>query len=284
MILLTGATGTIGRALVPELRALNIEARAMTREPERAESRLGKDVDIVNGDFADPSSLAKALDGVDTLFLLTAPGPTVAMHDTAMLAAVKTSRVEKIVKLSAFGVEVDPPLKSSAWHRPGERAVIDSGLAWTLLRPAGFASNALGWAPVIRAGGAIQVTTGHGKHAFIDPRDVAAVAARALTSPDHDGQAYTLTGPASIDTDEQVAILARALGRSIETAHVTPVIAGEGMRAAGMPDVFVDAVVEGLTHVREGRAAARTDSVEKVLGRAPRSFEDWARDHLSSFR
>jgi uncharacterized protein YbjT (DUF2867 family) len=186
--------------------------------------------------------------------------------------------------MSAFGAEATPPLRAAGWHHPGERAVMDSGLAWTLLRPAGFASNALAWAPAVRSGGAVEIATGAGRHAVVDPRDVAAVAARALTSSDHDGKAYTLTGPEPLSTPEQVAILGRVLGRSIPVAEVTPEIVADRMRAGGVPDGFVAAVLEGLRFVREGKAAARTDAVEAVLGRAPRPFEAWVRDHVDPFR
>jgi uncharacterized protein YbjT (DUF2867 family) len=303
MILVTGATGTIGRALTSELRAQGVHVRAMTRDPERVTASPqpagpepgpepgpqpgptpGPTIELVRGDFTDPASLARALDGVDTLFLLAPPGPSVAAHDIAMMDAARTARLKKVVKLSAFGAEAPQPLMAASWHQPGERAVMESGLAWTVLRPAAFASNALGWVPVMRAGGALEIATGAGKHACVDPRDVAAVAARALTSPAHDGKAYTLTGPEPLSAREQVAILGRILGHSIEIEEVTPEITGERMRVAGLPAAFVDAAIEGLRFVRDGRAAMQSDAVEKVLGRAPRAFEQWARDHVSLFR
>ena len=159
-----------------------------------------------------------------------------------------------------------------------------SGLAWTVLRPAGFASNALAWAPQIQAGAPIPVATGEGKHAVVDPRDVAAVAARALTSDAHDGRAYSLTGPEALSTPEQVAILRDVLGLPIAIEAITPTVAADRMRAVGVPGAFADAVLEGYTFVRDGLAAGRTDAVARVLGRAPRSFEAWAHDHATAFR
>ncbi|WP_394846083.1 SDR family oxidoreductase [Pendulispora brunnea] len=283
MILVTGATGTIGRALMNELRAARVPRRAMARDAVKAKSLLGDDEDIVQADFTDAASLAAAVDGVDAVFLLTAGGPALAEHDLAMVRAVQGTRVKKLVKLSTFGADT-LPLKSSEWHRPGEQAVTQSGLAWTLLRPAAFASNALGWAPQIRAGAPIQVATGEGRHAVVDPRDIAAVAVRALTSDAHDGQAYSLTGPEALSTPRQVAILGAVLGLPIAIEDVSPRVAADRLRAAGVPEAFADAVFEGYTCWRAGNVASRSDDIERVLGHAPRSFEEWARDHAAAFR
>ncbi|WP_437590915.1 NAD(P)H-binding protein [Sorangium sp. So ce1000] len=283
MILVAGATGTIGRALVPQLLAARADVRVLTRDPARARALWGSDVEVACGDFTDAPSLGRALEGVDRVFLNTAPGPTVAEHDSAMAAAVMRSRVEQIVKLSAYGAE-QKELTASGWHRAGEEAVIATGRRFTLLRPAGFHSNVLGWAASVRAGAAIEISTGRGKHAVVDPRDIAAVAARALTSGDHDGRAYTLTGPVGLDAHEQVALLAEALGRPIATQDVTVEHATAKMRAAGAPEAFVAAVLEGLTFLRDGRAGAPTGDVAAILGRPPRSFAAWVRDHLDAFR
>jgi uncharacterized protein YbjT (DUF2867 family) len=125
------------------------------------------------------------------------------------------------------------------------------------------------------------ISTGDGKQSIVDPRDVAAVAARVLTSEGHDGKAYTLTRPDLLSVREQIAILERLLGRRIETQDITLDVTAEQMRAAGLPAVLVAAFIEGYGFVREGRAAFRSDDVERVLGRAPRPFEEWARAHLS---
>ncbi|WP_394824989.1 NAD(P)H-binding protein [Pendulispora albinea] len=283
MILITGAAGTIGRELVKELRAARIPVRAMTRNPAKARAALGEELELVRGDFTDSRSLASALPNVRALFLLTAAGPWVADHDAAMLRAVKGTSVQKIVKMSAFGAGT-APLASSRWHEPGERGVMESGLAWTVLRPAGFASNAQAWVPAIRAGDAIELATGDGRHAVVDPRDVAAVAARALATDTHDGSIYELTGPEPLTAAEQIATLGRALGRSIATRDVTPEMAADRMREAGTPAAFADAVREGYAYVRAGNAASQSDAVERILGRAPRSFEVWVRDHLPLLR
>lgn len=256
----------------------------MTRDPANAAARWGNNVEIARADFTDPASLDQAFDGATTVFLLTSPGPTVAAHDTAAIAAAQRAGVGRIVKLSVFGADAPQPLAASAWHIAGERALTTSNLAWTLLRPAGFASNALQWAPVIRSRGVVDLFTADGKHAFIDPRDVAAVAAQTLTSEHHAGKAYTLTGPEPLSARDQIAILAGALGRAIETRDVALDALAERSRAAGVPEVFIDGMIEGYGFMRDGKAAASTDTVERLLGRPPRSFATWARDHLSAFQ
>ncbi len=283
MILITGATGTIGRALADVLRAAHIPFRAAVRDPAKARALLGGEIETVRLDFEDAASLKPALNGVDALFLLTAPGPSVAAHDLAMLRALPGSGVKKVVKMSAFGADSEVRLPSSSWHGPGEKGVMSSGLAWTLLRPAGFMSNSLGWAAAIRAGAPIEVGTGAGEHGVVDPRDVAEVAARALVSADHDEKAYTLTGPAALSALEQLAIIEKALGKTIVVHQVTPERVAERMRTAGLSEAFAEAVREGQSYVREGKAASLSDDVSRVLGRAPRTFEGWVNDHLHAF-
>lgn len=289
MILVTGATGTIGRSLITELRG-KAKVRAMTRDPEKARTTLGvlaEAVELVRGDYDDARSLASALDGVSSVFLLAPPGPTVVDHDRAMMNAASASdaraTLEKVVKLSAFGADATPLLRAGAWHQPGERAVRDSGLAWTVLRPAGFASNAFGWAAALRGGTPIEVATSHGRHGVIDPRDVAAVAARALLSSDLDGGAFTLTGPEALSTPDQLAILGEALERPILVKLVTPDHAADKMAGLGVPSPFVEAMREGYGFVRSGRAAELTESVARILGRPARSFQSWVADHRSAF-
>lgn len=280
MILVTGATGTIGRHLIAEL-ASKAPVRALSREPERARAIFSPEVTVVRGDFGDPASLASALDGIDALFLLSAPGPSVAEHDLAMLRAVKGSSVKKIVKLSAFGADASPVLRAGSWHQPGERAVMESGLAWTLLRPTAFMTNRLAWASSLRAGTPVEVATAHGRHAVIDPRDVAAAAAAALLTGAHEGRGYTLTGPEALSAPEELALIAEAIGRPVSIEGVTPDVAADRLAKVGVPAGFVDAVREGYGFVRSGRAAEVTDAIPQILGRPARSFATWLSENAA---
>ncbi|WP_405061290.1 NAD(P)H-binding protein [Kribbella sp. NBC_01505] len=275
MILISGATGTIGSELVRQLTARGVPVRAMTRDPGRMQPVAG--VDVVQGDFEDADSLRKATAGVDAVFLLSAPGGSVPEHDLAMLRAI--DGVRKVVKLSAIGVGG----AAAEWHQAGEAAVRASGVAWTLLRPTGFASNALRWAPMIQAGQPVPNLTGSGRHAFVDPRDVAAVAAEALLSSDHDGQVYTLSGPEFLSVPDQVAQLSEVIGRTVAVVDVPIEVAAEQMRAAGVDELIVSTMVNGSELIRSGGERTLTTDVERVLGRPAGSFRGWLETHRELF-
>jgi uncharacterized protein YbjT (DUF2867 family) len=282
MILVTGATGTIGSEVVRRLAQQGEPVRAMTRDPSRLGEQPG--VAVVFGDFDNPSSLAEAAAGVSTLFLLSAPGPSLVTHDVSMLDAALAAGVTKVVKLSAIGTGERDNAKVGAWHRPGEEAVRAGGVTWTILRPSDFASNALRWAGPIRAGDPIPNRTGTGVQGVIDPRDVAAVAVAALTSSKHEGQTYTLTGPELLSVPDQAAQLGDLLGRTVNTIDLPLHTVREQMLVSGMDHAFVDVVIHGAEFVRDGGNAVLTDDAQRVMGRPPRSFRTWAEDHRNAFR
>jgi uncharacterized protein YbjT (DUF2867 family) len=282
MILITGATGTIGREVVRLLAAGGERVRAMTRDPARA-APVPDGAEVVRADFEDPGSLAVAAEGATAVFLLSAPGPWVARHDTAMLDAARTAGASKVVKLSAIGTGDESGVKVGDWHLQGERAVRSSGLAWTVLRPSAFASNALHWAAAIRAGDPIPNPMGTGTQGVVDPRDVAAVAARTLTSPDHDGHVHTLTGPDLLSVADMAGRLGEVLGRTVETADLALDEYRDGLRAAGLDPAFVETAVNGASLVARGGNATLTGDVERLLGTPARTFAAWARDHRAAF-
>jgi uncharacterized protein YbjT (DUF2867 family) len=266
MILVTGATGTIGSAVVRELTAKGVPLRAM--------SRRGAGPSAIAGDFDRPETLAAAAAGVDTLFLLAPPGPGVAKYDLALLDAARTQGVRRVVKLSAIG----PANQPGGWHHPGEAALRDggerdSGPEWTILRPTTFASNSLAWAAAIGAGESVANPFGPGTQGVVDPDDVAAVAVAALLGDGHAGQTYTLTGPELLSLPDQVAQLGAVLGRVIGVTELEQV-------PPGLPAE----VAAGVAYVREGRNAVVTEDVARVLGRPPRTFRQWAAQHRDLFQ
>lgn len=212
------------------------------------------------------------------MFLLTAPGPWVAEHDLAMVAAA--SGVRRIVKLSAIGTGPGLPAE---WHAVGEEAVRSRDGGWTILRPSGFMSNTLRWVPAVRAG-QIPNQTGDGAHAFIDPEDVAAVAVAALLSSERDGQTYTLTGPELLSVPDQVAVLSEVLGRSLEVVDVPLKVYAEQLRAAGLDEAVVSVALRGAELIRNGGEKTLTHDVEQVLGRPAGTFRAWAETHRAAFQ
>ncbi|MGW0485047.1 NAD(P)H-binding protein [Nonomuraea sp. NPDC003214] len=279
MILITGATGTIGGHVTRLLTGRGEPVRVLVRDPARAPAGAG----VVRADYNDPRSLAAAFDGVTAAFLATAFGPALPAHDLALVEAARAAGVKKVVKLSTIPVAATGGADPGAWHRPGERAVAAGGLAWTLLRPAGFASNSLAWAEAVRTGAPIPNFTGDGTHPVVDPRDVAAVAVAALTSPGHEGRSHDLTGPAMVSVPDQVATLARLLGRPLETVDVPAATARDQMVAAGADPVLADLAASGWAMLRDGASPGVTDTVPRILGRPAAAYATWAADHLTAF-
>jgi uncharacterized protein YbjT (DUF2867 family) len=279
MILVTGATGTIGTEVVRILAERGERVRAMTRNPEGA----NLPAEVVRGDFDDRDSLDGAVAGADAVFLLDAPGPWIERHDLAMLDAVRSHGVGKVVKLSAIGTGENTESRAGGWHLPGERALRAGEAAWTILRPSSFATNTLHWASMIRVGRPVANLTGNGAQGVIDPCDIAEVAVAALTTPDHAGRTYTLTGPELLSAPDQVEVLRKVLGRPIEIVDVPLDVAKEQMIAAGQDPEFAEVAMHGQRFIAEGGNARLTADVATVLGRTARTYATWADDHRAAF-
>lgn len=293
MILITGATGRVGRELVAQLVSLaeskstaapgmTWPIRAMTRRPQTA--GFAPEVEIVYGDADDPASLDAVFAGADAAFLMSAqpvgsaPRPT---HDIALAEAAERAGVGQVVKLSVLdGGATDDPI--GAWHRQAEAAVTSGGFTWTLLRPGRFASNALQWAPMIRRGDTVTVPFANKPAAPIDPADIAAVAVAAFTSGGHHGAAYQLSGPQALTPTDELRILAEVLGRPLRLVEPPIEMARAGMVKYGMPEPVVDAVIARV--LSDDDAGARVlSTVTDVLGRPPVTFAQWAHNHAHLF-
>ncbi|HZI13461.1 MAG TPA: SDR family oxidoreductase [Myxococcus sp.] len=280
-ILVTGATGTIGGEVARQLIAAGVRPRLLVRTPAKAREFEGK-ADIAQGDLNDAASLERALQGVEKLFLVAA-GVDGQQLEVKAIDAAKKAGVKHVVKLSVFGAEQET-LTFARWHRPAEKHLEASGMAWTHLRPVNFMSNMFGNIDSIKGQGAFYAPTGDGKSSLIDPADIGAVAVKALTQPGHEGKAYTMTGPEALSGAEQAAILSQALGREVKFVDVPPEAARQGMAGAGMPGPYVEAVMDLLSHMKAGRTAAMTDTVQQVLGRKAGTFADWARRNAAAFK
>ncbi|MGQ4361111.1 NAD(P)H-binding protein [Streptomyces sp. SAS_272] len=280
MILVTGATGTIGGALVRHLAARGEKVRALTRDPAKA--RMPAGVEVVRGDYLDPASLEAAMSGARAAFLVGLPGPS-AQHDGPLVGAARAAGVGRLVKLSAIGTG-DPGLgPTGQWHVEGELAVRESGAEWVVLRPSSFASNTLSWAEALRAGEPVPNMSGDGLQGVVDPRDVAEAAAVALLDERRAGRTYTLTGPETISVPGQAAVLAGLLGRPVTTRD----LAQDEVRAFVLDrwrdEAVADGVATGSAYVRRGGNAVVTEDVPLLLGRPARTYRAWARDHREAF-
>ena len=213
MILVTGATGTVGREVVAQLLAAGEHVRALSRDPSRA--RFDGRVEVIAGDLKKPETLPAAVAGVDRVFSL-AVGPQIGAQEGNLAQASNKAGVRRIVNISVLGAGEAGRGGVAEWHTAGEQAIQNSGVPWTVVRPGAFMSNALFWKGTIKGLGKVFSNYGDGKTTPIHPRDIAAVAVRALTSPGHEGKAYPLTGPQAISVAEQVRILSEAIGKPIE--------------------------------------------------------------------
>jgi uncharacterized protein YbjT (DUF2867 family) len=282
MILITGGTGNVGRELVRELDARGATFRILVRDPARA-AGLPDRIARVVGDLDKPDTLPTAFDRVDTLFLLT-PGISTE-QTTHAVAAAKQAGVRRVVHLSSINVLGDPMPAMGRWHHAREEIVRASGISATILRPGGFMTNTLEWVASIRDEGFVLDPVGPGRYAPIDPADIAAVAARILTENSHENTEYVLTGAEALTITEQVRTLAAALGRTIEVRPIrTPEEAVRSRFPNGAPPALATAIAEGFALMRVDTVGLRTDTVERLLGRRPRTFAAWCAANTAAFR
>jgi len=283
MILVTGGTGNIGTELVKMLAAKGEKVRVLARDASKAKKVADKNVEFVSGDLLKPDSIRAAFQGADKVFLLGS-GPDLPKLDANGAEAAKQAGVKHIVKLSVIGADMEPGIAMGRWHREGEKKVMATGIPWAFLRPSGFMTNAFGWASTIKSQGAFYQPTGDGKMGFIDPRDIAAVAAAVLTGKGHESKAYSLTGPEALSGGEMAAKLSAGIGKPVKYVDVPAEAAQKSMQEMKMPPLLIDGYLELFGAVKAGYTAAITDTVKEVTGKAPRTFDAWVKENAAAFK
>ncbi|THV23540.1 NAD(P)H-binding protein [Glycomyces paridis] len=270
-ILITGATGNVGRHLVERLAAEGHPVRALARDPDAVRFPAG--VETVAADLTDPSSVEAALEGATGLHLMSALGSTNLTLPNApeLLAAAAKAGVRRVTVLW------------NGFRGPVEEAVEASGLEWTHLQPGEFMSNAATWADDIRSEGVVREPYGRIAHAPTHPADIAAVGAAALTTSAHAGRSYPLTGPQALAVPDQVAAIAEATGRDLRYVELTREEGAERMRAMGMEDAAIDYVLDWRADP-PAWTAEPSDLVEQITGAPARTFAQWAAEHAALFR
>jgi uncharacterized protein YbjT (DUF2867 family) len=281
MILVLGATGTVGSALVRELAQRDAPFRVMLRSLGRRSFPPG--TQIVTGDLADPGSLGPAFHGIERLFLLTPPVDTMVGLQEAALAAAGRAGIRQVVKLSMVGSSPDAPTSLGRWHAQTDAAVREFP-SWTVLCAQSFMQNTLAFAPAIRAEGRFYTPAGGATIPMVDARDVAAVAAECLTSDDHGGETYTLTGPEAIDHHRVAHEIGDAIGRPVTFVDVPPEAGRQGMLDAGYPTWLAEDLVTMLAQCARGEGVELSHAVRSVAGLVPRSYRTFAQDHADAFR
>jgi len=280
MILITGATGNIGKELVPFLLESGQSIRVLTRDMQKV-AHLDLCVERAMGDFDRSETLAAAVKGIERIFLVTYE----TQQDVNVIEAAKKAGVRQIVKLSTREA-TEHKIKVGKWHFEREELIRTSGLDWTFLRPGMFMSNSIDWwAESIKGQASVFFPGGKkGKVAPIDPRDVARAAAVALTEPGHTGRAYELTGSELFTIGGMVQVISRVLGKPIQYVDIPPIAAKLFMLKSGMDKVLVNALMEMLASLRRNEGAILTEDVQRLTSRAPRRFETWCRAHIGAFQ
>ncbi|GAA4635959.1 NAD(P)H-binding protein [Actinoallomurus vinaceus] len=277
MILVTGATGNVGRHLVTRLLAADVPVRALTRDPGAAD--LPEGVEAVAGDLADPESLEGALKGVESVFLVW---PSLTAEEAPGVIEAIGRHARRVVYLSSLGVDDGAERQAdliNQFHADMERLMEKSGLEQTFLRAGTFAANSLGWAEQVRGGDVVRYPFA-GAKAIIHEADIAAVAARVFTEDGHVGAKHILTGPDALTTAQRVQIIGEAIGRTLSFEKTPADVARERMLADGWPPVLVDALLSGA----DDQPAAVTSTVEEITGAPARTFREWAVEHADAFR
>lgn len=274
MILVTGATGNVGRPLVDLLVHEGAKVRAVTRNPQAAGLPAG--VEVVEGNPSRPDTMTAAVDGVTTLFVNPAAVGTAVDE---LMAVAEQRGVTRVVTISANNIDDDvsrqPSRQRGHLNREAEAAVVASGLAWVSLRASFYATNTVMWAAQIRAGDAVRGPYADATEAPLDPRDLAAVGARALLSDDIEGR-VEVTGPQSLTQAEMVGVIGEVIGKSLRYEETPPQAANEGLTRLGFSAQFIEANLARLAH-SVGVPARTTTEVARITGRPANGYAHWGR-------
>jgi uncharacterized protein YbjT (DUF2867 family) len=279
LILVTGATGTVGNETVGQLAAAGHRVRALVRHPAKA--TFGAGVEVVQADLGKPETLGPAFAGVERV-LVVVNGLDLLQLEANAFDAAKQAGVRHVVKISGRHLDAEF-LEGSVlalWHNRSESRLRALGTRWTILRPAAFMSNI----PLLldKEAGGLFLPVGDGEDTLVDPRDVAAVAVHVLISGGHDGATYELTGPDFISYGDAVERLGRAIRKPLKFVDVPKEAAGEGMLTSGMPSSQVDAVLMLFDGIRAGKVYPPTETVAELLGRPACNFNQWLADHAAA--
>jgi len=283
-ILVTGATGTIGSALIQELAERNVPFRVLVRSSSRAQSlpRLPR-MEVVIGDFDDAESIRRALEGMERAFLVTNSTERAETQQRSFVDAAQRAGVRHIVKLSQWAADPHSPVRFLRYHAAVEQHIRESGIAYTFLRPNLFMQGFLSFRDTIATQGRFFAPIGNARVSAVDIRDIAMVAATALVDNGHQGKIYGLTGPEALTHQDMADKLADAAHRPVEFVDIPPQAMRETLLAIGFPEWQADGVVEDYAHYGRGEAAGVTTGVYDATGKQPRSFDIFAHDYALAF-
>lgn len=283
-ILVTGATGTVGRATLDALHAAGAEPVAFVRDANRAACVLGGRTRVRVGDLAGEGSVRAALAGVDAVLLSSAHGPAMREQQLGAVRAIEASDVGRIVKISGSPVSVraDAPASTGHDHFEVEQALRATGRVTIAIRPNPFMQNFLEQTPVVRHG-ALPGPEGEPRVSFVDVRDIGRVAAAALLSEEPPEPVLEVTGPRALTWFDVAGTMSEVLGRPITHYPTPPDVIRQAMLGMGRPEWLVEHMLELAALLREPKAAEVTDTVERITGRSATTLGEFLADHASAF-
>jgi len=285
MILVTGATGLTGGELVRLLSAKGVPVRALVRSREKASALASlPGVEIVQGDMAEPETLHEALEGVDRAMLVSSSDSTMLEVQASFIDAACDAGVKHVVKLSGIIPDIHSKFRFARMHGEAEKKLEDSGMDWTHLRAGEFMQAYFRQVPSIVNRGILALPMEDASIASIDAADIARVAADVLTGDGHEGKIYPITGPESLTMAEVAERLSRVTGTPVRYVNIAPEEAKKAQLAAGLDPYLVDGLVELFAERRQGKESKAWDTIERVFGWRPTSFEEFAQRNAAVFR
>jgi len=283
MILVLNAGGNIGTELVRELASRGAEFTAAYRAPEDVEAAQATGLKAVEADFSRPETLEKALNGVQKLFFVSPPGQRLEEFEGNIVTAAQKAQIAHVVKMSVWGAEEEAFVFAKP-HRAIEKQILATGLPYTFLRPTGFMQNMLGNAPTIKSQSAFYAPHGDARVAEIDFRDIARVAAIALTEDGHLGKAYDLTGGVAMTMAERAEVLSETLGKTVSYVMTTEADWKATMLGYGLPEWQIDGILDLNRYYKAGHSERVSSAVQDVTGDPPRTYRQFVEDYIQAFR
>jgi uncharacterized protein YbjT (DUF2867 family) len=283
MILVTGASGSTGSELIKRLSANCVPVRAMVRRPRAQAYDASSGVEYVTADFEDPVSIRRALDGIERAFLVTNSSERTEAQQLGFVEAARAAGLRHIVYLSQLNAAKDSPVRFLRYHAVVEEVISFSGISFTHLRPNLFMQGFLAFRSSIASQGKFFAPAGDARVSIVDIRDIAAVAAIALTGSGHEGKIYDVTGPEALTHSDMASQLSDALGKQVAFIDISESAMRDALAAHGFPEWQTEGLIEDYAHYRRGEASRVSNVVPDVRGLPSHTFRKFARDYKEAF-
>ncbi len=283
-ILITGANGNISSGILTQLKSSGHKLRALVRKPEKADALKQQGIETFVGDLEKPWTLAPAFSGAEIVWILTPPGPRAPEQSSNALWAARQGGAKHVVRMSAVGAGHTAPTINSRLHALSDAELAGSGIPFTILKPHFFAQNLIMMAgATIAQQGMMYIAMGEGKTGIIDSRDISEFAAKVLTTPGHEGKTYTLTGPESLTMGQIATTIGTAIGKPVTYVPIPVEGAKQAMAQMGMDDWTINLLGDYMTAYSANWGDLVTDEFKRVMGKAPRSIAEFAKDFAKAF-